>query len=138
MSASGIAQSVGLFLIAGLCEIAGGWLIWQSIRESRPVVLGIVWGIVALPLRCDPYPSTLSLRSRLRGLWRILHCLVFPLGLDRRRRFARPLRCHRRHDKFDGSVDRHLLAQVRLALFHCLVRPQRRCYSEFYGCVLRG
>ena len=39
MTASTIAQSVGLFLLAGLCQIGGGWLVWQWLREGR----GISW-----------------------------------------------------------------------------------------------
>ena len=26
-----------LFIVAGLCEIGGGWFIWQVIREGKPV-----------------------------------------------------------------------------------------------------
>ncbi|MEW6296336.1 MAG: YnfA family protein [Thermodesulfobacteriota bacterium] len=33
--------SVVLFLLAGLCEIGGGWLVWQWLREGR----GSVWGV---------------------------------------------------------------------------------------------
>lgn len=29
-------HSVPLFVLAGLCEIGGGWLIWQWLREGRP------------------------------------------------------------------------------------------------------
>jgi small multidrug resistance family-3 protein len=29
------AQSVGLFLLAGLMEIGGGYLVWLWLRESR-------------------------------------------------------------------------------------------------------
>ena len=46
MSTSSIAQSVGLFLLAGLCEIAGGWLVWQWLRESRPWSWGLFGGLV--------------------------------------------------------------------------------------------
>ena len=37
-----IPISVGLFLLAGLCEIAGGYLVWQWIREGRPIGVGIL------------------------------------------------------------------------------------------------
>ena len=36
-----IANSVFLFLVAGLCEIAGGWLIWQWLREGKSIFLGV-------------------------------------------------------------------------------------------------
>ena len=28
-----VARSVALFLVAGLCEIGGGWLMWKCLRE---------------------------------------------------------------------------------------------------------
>ena len=35
-----------LFLIAGLCEIGGGWLVWQWMREGRGVVWALLGGLV--------------------------------------------------------------------------------------------
>ena len=46
MSASLITQSLGLFILAGLCEIGGGWLVWQWIREDRPWSWGLLGGLV--------------------------------------------------------------------------------------------
>ena len=37
-----VANSIFLFLLAGLCEIAGGWLVWQWLREGR----GFSWGLI--------------------------------------------------------------------------------------------
>ncbi len=44
MSGRQIAISVFLFLIAGICEIAGGWLIWQWFREGRAMMWGFFGG----------------------------------------------------------------------------------------------
>ena len=41
-----ILCSLFLFLLAGLAEIGGGWLIWQWLREGRGLLLGVVGGIV--------------------------------------------------------------------------------------------
>ena len=41
-----ILRSVGLFVLAGLCEVGGGWLIWQWLRESRPSWWGLAGGVV--------------------------------------------------------------------------------------------
>lgn len=30
------AWPVAVFFLAGLCEIGGGWLVWQAVREKRP------------------------------------------------------------------------------------------------------
>ncbi len=34
-----------LFMLAGLAEIGGGYLIWLSLREGKPIYLGIVGGV---------------------------------------------------------------------------------------------
>jgi small multidrug resistance family-3 protein len=41
-----ILRSLFLFLLAGLAEIGGGWLIWQWLREGRGILLGVLGGIV--------------------------------------------------------------------------------------------
>ncbi|MFN8467126.1 MAG: YnfA family protein [Caldilineaceae bacterium] len=43
---SEILRSLFLFLLAGLAEIGGGWLIWQWLREGRGILLGVLGGIV--------------------------------------------------------------------------------------------
>ena len=37
-----IALSLVLFVLAGLCEVGGGYLMWQWLREHRSVLLGVV------------------------------------------------------------------------------------------------
>ena len=32
---SAIVASVAFFVIAGVCEVGGGWLVWQTCREVR-------------------------------------------------------------------------------------------------------
>lgn len=44
-----LAQSVGLFVLAGLCEIGGGWLVWQWWREGAWWPVGLA-GAAALVL----------------------------------------------------------------------------------------
>lgn len=46
MTADRIALSVFLFFLAGLCEISGGWLVWQWMREGRGFTWGLVGGVV--------------------------------------------------------------------------------------------
>jgi small multidrug resistance family-3 protein len=33
--ANSILGSLGLFIVAGLCEIGGGWLIWKWVRDGK-------------------------------------------------------------------------------------------------------
>jgi small multidrug resistance family-3 protein len=44
-----VAKSLLLFIIAALCEIGGGYLVWLWIREGRPVYYGLL-GLVILGL----------------------------------------------------------------------------------------
>jgi small multidrug resistance family-3 protein len=41
-----IISSLGLFVVAGLCEIGGGWLVWQWLKSGKPITWGFVGGIV--------------------------------------------------------------------------------------------
>lgn len=40
-------KSIILFLIAGLAEIGGGYLVWQWLREDRSIWLGLIGGIIS-------------------------------------------------------------------------------------------
>jgi small multidrug resistance family-3 protein len=42
------AQSALVFAIAGLCEIGGGWLVWQFWRNERSWLLGLAGGVALL------------------------------------------------------------------------------------------
>ncbi len=39
-------KAMGLFVMAGLTEIGGGWLVWQWVRGGRPWVFGVLGAIV--------------------------------------------------------------------------------------------
>ncbi|OMP74977.1 YnfA family protein [[Flexibacter] sp. ATCC 35208] len=41
-----VLKSLGIFLLAGICEIGGGYLIWRWIREGKPLWYGIAGGII--------------------------------------------------------------------------------------------
>ena len=48
-----IPISIGLFVLAGLCEIGGGYLVWLWLREGKPIgydILGaailILYGVI--------------------------------------------------------------------------------------------
>src|SRR5690554_398381 len=40
-----IARSLSIFMLAGLCEIGGGYLIWISLRDGKPAWLGVAGGV---------------------------------------------------------------------------------------------
>lgn len=41
-----IVRSVGLFFLAGLCEIGGGYLIWLWLRQGRSAWLGLLGAMI--------------------------------------------------------------------------------------------
>ena len=52
-TSSHLIRSLTLFILAGLCEIGGGWLVWKWMRDSKPSWWGlagagvlIVYGII--------------------------------------------------------------------------------------------
>ncbi len=46
MSASVMSRSVALFVLAGLLEIGGGYLVWLWLRDGKAVILGALGGLV--------------------------------------------------------------------------------------------
>lgn len=47
MTAGGVALSATLFVLAGVLEIGGGWLVWRAVRGAAPPWSGLV-GVVLL------------------------------------------------------------------------------------------
>lgn len=41
-----VVKSLFIFFLAGLCEIGGGYLVWLSVKEEKPVWYGILGGII--------------------------------------------------------------------------------------------
>ena len=38
--------TLGLFFVAALMEIGGGYLVWQWIREKKGILIGLIGGII--------------------------------------------------------------------------------------------
>jgi len=49
-----VMASVFLFILAGLCEIGGGWLVWQWLREGRGVSWGLLGALVLIAMGSFP------------------------------------------------------------------------------------
>ncbi len=41
-----IIKSLGIFILAGLCEIGGGYLVWLWLKEDKPVWYGAAGGLI--------------------------------------------------------------------------------------------
>jgi small multidrug resistance family-3 protein len=42
------AKSIALFIVAGLCEIGGGYLIWLWLRDGKSAILGVIGAVVLI------------------------------------------------------------------------------------------
>jgi small multidrug resistance family-3 protein len=47
-NARALLRSIALFVLAGACEIGGGWLIWKACRDGRPAWWGVLGGVVLI------------------------------------------------------------------------------------------
>ena len=65
-TASAVAASVALFLIAGVCEVGGGWLVWQACREVRDEGMTNLGGFSSKSERGRDRRSVVSSASRAR------------------------------------------------------------------------
>ncbi len=43
-----VAKSVILFILAGLCEIGGGYLVWLWLREGRSIRIALIGAIILI------------------------------------------------------------------------------------------
>lgn len=41
-----ILRSAGIFVLAGLCEIGGGYLVWLWLKQGKPIWLGILGAVL--------------------------------------------------------------------------------------------
>jgi small multidrug resistance family-3 protein len=41
-------RSLSLFVVAGVCEIGGGWLMWKWLRDDKPSWWGLVGAVVLI------------------------------------------------------------------------------------------
>src|ERR1700744_4018787 len=41
-----VLKSLSVFILAGLFEIGGGYLVWQSLKEGKPLWWGVLGGLI--------------------------------------------------------------------------------------------
>jgi small multidrug resistance family-3 protein len=55
-----IWRSVLLFVIAGVCEIGGGYLVWLCLREGKPAWIGVLGALILIVYGVVPTMQTQS------------------------------------------------------------------------------
>ncbi|MBD2870406.1 YnfA family protein [Paenibacillus arenilitoris] len=72
-------SAIVLFIIAGLAEIGGGYLIWLWLRESRPLWYGITGGMILIAYGIIPtlqsFPSFGRVYAAYGGVFVVLAVL---------------------------------------------------------------
>lgn len=92
-----IPTSVSLFVLAGLCEIGGGYLVWLSLREGKPLGYALVGSLIPYPLWNYSHLPAGPLRTGVCRLWRSVYRALAALGMGPRRHEAGSIR-RDRHD----------------------------------------
>jgi small multidrug resistance family-3 protein len=79
--------SVGLFLLAALAEIGGGYLVWLWIRQKRKIIFGIVGGIILFTYGIIPtlQPSNFGRIYAAYGGFFIISSILWGMIVDKKR-----------------------------------------------------
>ena len=79
--------SVGLFLLAALAEIGGGYLVWLWIRQKRKIIFGIVGGIILFTYGIIPtlQPSNFGRTYAAYGGFFIISSILWGMMVDKKR-----------------------------------------------------
>ena len=64
-----IAKVASLFLLSGLSEIGGGWLVWMSVREGKPMWWAVVGSAVLVAYGFIPTLQPLDDFGRLYAVY---------------------------------------------------------------------
>jgi len=41
-----VLKSISIFILAGFCEIGGGYLVWLWLKEDKPIWVGVLGGLI--------------------------------------------------------------------------------------------
>ncbi|MGB5089514.1 MAG: YnfA family protein [Nitrososphaeraceae archaeon] len=79
--------SIGLFFLAALAEIGGGYLVWLWIRQKRKIIFGIVGGIILFTYGIIPtlQPSNFGRVYAAYGGFFIISSILWGMVVDKKR-----------------------------------------------------
>lgn len=80
-----IGPSVALFVLAGLCEIGGGYLVWQWWRNGAPVAIGLLGAATLILYGIVPtyQPAHFGRVYAAYGGWFVVLAILWGWGIDR-------------------------------------------------------
>ena len=77
-----IIRSIVIFLLAGLCEIGGGYLVWLWLRECRSIWFAVLGVAVLVLYGIIPTLQPANFGRVYAAYWGNFHCSLYPLGLE--------------------------------------------------------
>ncbi len=79
--------SLGLFLLAALAEIGGGYLVWLWIRQKKKIIFGVVGGIVLFTYGIIPtlQPSNFGRVYAAYGGFFIISSILWGMFVDKKK-----------------------------------------------------
>ena len=80
-------SSIGLFLLAALAEIGGGYLVWLWIRQKKRIIFGIIGGIILFTYGIIPtlQPSNFGRVYAAYGGFFIISSILWGMFVDKKR-----------------------------------------------------
>ncbi|WP_458747617.1 YnfA family protein [Candidatus Nitrosocosmicus sp. T] len=80
-------STFGLFLVAAIAEIGGGYLVWQWLRERKKITLGLAGGIILFVYGIIPtlQPSNFGRVYAAYGGIFVVMAIVWGLVVDKKR-----------------------------------------------------
>jgi hypothetical protein len=81
----------GLFVVAALLEIGGGYMVWQWLREKRKPLFGLIGGAHTVFIRNDPNVSAIKFWSIICCLWWNICGDGNSIGIGNRQKKARQI-----------------------------------------------
>lgn len=80
-------QALLWFVLAGICEIGGGYLVWLWLREGKPWYWGVTGGVIlflyAIIATFQSYPSFGRVYAAYGGIF-ILLSVLWGWGIDKK------------------------------------------------------
>lgn len=80
-------SSVGLFLLAALAEIGGGYLVWLWVRQKKKIIFGIVGAIILFTYAIIPtlQPSNFGRVYAAYGGFFIISSILWGIMINKKR-----------------------------------------------------
>ena len=106
--------SILFFILAGLAEIGGGYLVWLYMRDDKGPLYLIAVLLFYSYMASSHLPARSKLRQSIRSIRRRIHCPLYSMGLACGRLTTRYVRYHRRPCMPRRCIYHHVCATLNM------------------------